>query len=220
MNIKDEEDYADLVPSQNRTQPKFMEIIKLTSEPSVQVQQAAAAIPVIYDLDRAVGAQLDVLGEWVGIRRAIPVPVTGIYFAWDDADPEVGWEAGVWQGPFDPSAGPVLLNDEDYRRLIRTKILVNQWDGSFEQMSAIWDRFLPDGRSGIVVDDQNMTIRLGFEGGPLNPLQLAILQIGLPMIKPSGVRIAEVFSASDDQPIFAWDDGPGWDSSSWSILIV
>lgn len=218
MTPKTASDYRALVPSQNADKEKFLAVLDALTEASVQLQTMAAQWPQMYDLDTALGVQLDIIGEWVGISRLLPVPVSGVYFEWDGLA-AVGWEVGVWQGPFDPSSGLVALNDEDYRRLIRTKILINQWDGSQEQMLAIWNQFLPNNRPGIVVDNQDMTISLGFEGGPITGLQLAVLQLGLPLIKPSGVRILEVFSATDDEPLFFWDSEPGWDTAYWSILI-
>lgn len=210
--------YADLVPGANRDKVKFRQIIQLLTEASARVQEVYASIPQIFDLDRAIGDQLDVIGQWVGIGRTIPVEVSGVYFEWDGGAP-VGWDAGIWQGIFDPDAGPVLLNDEDYRRLIRTKILINTWDGSLGELEAIWQSLLPDGRPGIVLDNQDMTLSFGFEGTPITGLQLAILEIGLKLIKPAAVRILDVFSATAGQPLFAWDNGPGWDNSSWSTLL-
>jgi len=210
--------YRELVPSQNSAQPKFMAVLETLLEGHARIQEVSADWAVLFNLDSALGTQLDVLGEWVGISRLLRVPVMGVYFEWDGTD-LVGWDAGIWQGTFDPDSGIVALNDEDYRRLIRTKILINHWDGSQEQMLAIWNQFLPDGRPGIIVDNQDMSISLGFEGGPLVGLQLAVLLLGLPLIKPSGVRILEVFSATNDEPLLFWDSDPGWDVAYWSILI-
>lgn len=218
MTPKTTADYRALVPNLNSDKPRFLAVLDLLVGASVQTQTIASQWPAAYDLDQALGAQLDVIGEWVGISRLLPVPVTGVYFEWDGLS-SVGWEIGVWQGAFDPSSGLIALNDGDYRRLIKTKILINQWDGSQEQMLNIWTQLLPDDRPGIIVDNQDMTISLGFEGGPITGLQLAILLLGLPLIKPSGVRILEVFSATDDEPLFFWDSEPGWDTAYWSILI-
>lgn len=211
-------DYADLVPGGHRDLPKFRQVVQLLTEVSARTQQFYASIPRLFDLDQALGDQLDVIGLWVGIGRVIPVEVSGVYFEWDGGD-ALGWDAGIWQGPFDPDAGPVLLNDDDYRRLIRTKIRINTWDGSLGELEAIWQGLLPDGRPGIVLDNQDMTLSFGFEGTPITGLQLAILNIGLALIKPAAVRILDVFSATAGEPLFAWDSGPGWDNSSWSTLL-
>lgn len=218
MTPNTQDDYVALIPQQNAEQPKFVAMVRLLVEASVQLQRVVSDIPRNYDLDTAIGAQLDIIGEWVGISRLIPVPITDVYFTFDGTD-ALGWDGGLWQGPFDPSAGPVLLNDDAYRRLIRTKILINQWDGSQEQMLAIWNQFLPPDKPGIIVDNQDMTISLGFEGGPLTPLQLAMLEIALPLLKPAGVSILEVFSATGDAPLLSWDSEPGWDVAEWSVLI-
>lgn len=216
--IKTTIDYADLVPSKHRDLPRFRQVIQLLAQASASSQALFGSLPADFDVDRAIGAQLDVIGEWVGIGRQLPVEITGVYFEWDGTD-AVGWDRGVWQGAFDPSAGPTRLNDTDYRRLIKTKILINRWDGSLGQLETIWQSLLPDDRAGIVIDNQDMTMSLGFDGEPIAGLQLAILNLGLALIKPTAVRILDVFSSTAGEPIFAWDNGPGWENSSWSTLL-
>lgn len=212
--------YLDLLPSQSQQLPNFTAIVALLAEPFVQQQALADSIPFDYNLETATGAQLDIVGEWVGISRIFPVPITGVYFEWDNVDPAVGWDQGLWRGPFDPVAGPRAMNDDDYRRIIKTKILINNWDGSMEQLATIWDALLPADRLGIIIDGQDMTMSLGYEGAEITGVQFAVLTIGLGLIKPAAVRIREVFSSTDGDPIFAWDaEGRGWDEASWSTLI-
>jgi len=216
----DVEHYIELLPNLSQSQPKFTAVLTTLVGAFVAQQALVEAIPQLYDVDSAVGAQLDVLGEWVGIRRILPVPITGVYFAWDDVDPAVGWEAGVWQGVFDPDAGPTTLNDDDYRRLIKTKILINRWDGSYVALLDIWNELLPADRLGIVIDNQDMTMAMGYEGATLSGLELSVLLLGLGFLKPAAVRISDVFSSTSGEPVFSWDsDGRGWEEASWSTLI-
>lgn len=211
--------YLGLVTSQYQGLPKFTEVIKSLATPFEDIQALLESLPQAFDLDTATGDQLDVVGQWIGLPRALPVLVTGVYFSWDDT---VGtsFDNGVWQGPFDPDSGLTLMGDDDYRRLLRTKIRVNYWDGSLAQLAEIWNEFLPSERYGIVVDNQDMTMSLGYEGGPITTgIGSAVLTIGLSMIKPAAVGIREVFFATDGLPLFVWDDDNGWDASSWSALL-
>lgn len=217
---KDAAHYLGLLPSQSQDLPKFTAVVSALVEAFVRQQAIVAAIPHDYDLDTAIGAQLDVIGEWVGISRVFPVPITDVYFEWDAVDVTLGWGSGLWRGEFDPVTGPRLMNDEDYRRIIRTKILINNWDGSYEQLLIIWNALLPDGRLGLIIDGQNMTLSFGYEGSAITGIQLAVLTIGLRLIKPAAVRIHEVFSSTGDEPIFAFDaEGRGWEEAAWSTLI-
>ena len=217
----DVEHYVELLPNLSQEQPKFTAVLSTLVGPFVTQQALVASIPFYYDVDTATGAQLDVVGEWVGIGRNLPVPITGVYFAWDDVDPAVGWDAGIWQGPFDPDAGPTRLNDDDYRRIVKTKILINNWDGSYGALLDIWNELLPPGRLGIVIDNQDMTMSMGYEGEVIDGIQLAVLLLGLAFIKPAAVRISDVFSSTAGEPVFSWDsDGRGWDEASWSTLII
>ncbi|MGC7970039.1 DUF2612 domain-containing protein, partial [Salmonella enterica] len=72
-------------------------------------------LPFDFDLDQAIGVQLDAVGEWVGISRNITVPLAGVYFSFDIAG--LGFDQGVWKGPFDPDTGLTTLDDDTYRLL-------------------------------------------------------------------------------------------------------
>lgn len=216
---RDQSYYLGLITSQYSELPKFTEVIRQLATPFTDIQALLSGLPQAFDLDTATGDQLDVVGEWIGLSRTLPVLVTGIYFAWDDTT-ATSFDNGVWQGPFDPDEGLVSMGDDDYRRLLKTKIRVNYWDGSLEELALIWNEFLPSQRYGIVVDNQDMTLSLGYEGAPITTgIGSAVLTIGLSMIKPAAVRIREVFFANDGEPLFAWDDDNGWDAASWSALL-
>ena len=215
----DAEFYKNLLPSQSRFLERFPQVIEAITAGSTTIQRLFDNFPSDFDIDTAMGPQLDIIGQWVGLSRVLPVPISGVYFEWDGAD-AVGWDKGLWQGPFDPDTGPVLMSDDNYRRLLRVKILVNHWDGSMEQLSLIWNAFLPPDSPGIIIDGQDMTLSFGFEGADVTGVDLAILNIALSLIKPSAVRIRDVFSATAGEPLFAWDTpGGGWGEASWSTLI-
>jgi hypothetical protein len=90
-----------------------------------------------FDLDQAAGDQLDIIGLWVGVGRRVKTPPIGVYFSLDIVS--VGFDQGVWQGPFDPSMGITLLDDDTYRLLIRAKIGANHWDGTLASTKASRD---------------------------------------------------------------------------------
>ncbi|EDW0328230.1 DUF2612 domain-containing protein, partial [Salmonella enterica subsp. enterica] len=80
-----------------------------------------------------------------------------VYFSWDTDG--LGYDQGVWQGPYDPDSGYTSLSDETYRIVLKTKIAINNWDGRNDSLPPILDAAL-DG-SGLkmqIVDNQDMTI--------------------------------------------------------------
>lgn len=76
-------DYTDLVTSEHSTSPKFMAMVEATLQPLVDLQNVAAAIPQAYDVELAIGTQLDVVGQWVGRTRDLEIPIENPYFSLD-----------------------------------------------------------------------------------------------------------------------------------------
>lgn len=128
-------DYTGLITSEHASAPNFVAMVGSIAQAFVDVQNQLAAIPSAYDLDVAVGVQLDAVGLWVGVTRNVNTPLTGVYFSLDVAG--LGFDQGVWQGPFDPSTGITSLDDDTYRLLIRARIAANHWDGTLEGSAAI-----------------------------------------------------------------------------------
>ncbi|AOI57444.1 hypothetical protein WI26_07410 [Burkholderia diffusa] len=128
-------DYAALVTSEHRDKPRFMATVGALVQPLVDQINVLVSMPAKFDLDNAVGVQLDDVGLWVGVSRKIRTPLTGIYFSFDIAG--LGFDHGTWKGPFDPDTGLTVLDDETYRLVIRAKIGANHWDGTLESSAAI-----------------------------------------------------------------------------------
>lgn len=211
--------YLRLVTSEFRNATKFNSTLDADVSPSVTIQNVLESLIPKFDLDNAVGDQLDIIGEWVGALRNVPFPITDVYFEWENA--ALGWELGSWKGPFDPDTGPVLLPDDVYRTLIKSKIAANRWNGSIPQAYEIYSTLFSLG--GIVIQDNgNMTMNYGFFGAPPSAFAQALLQGGVLTLKPEGVRINEIIVVTDFAPLFAWDIEDlssiavqGWDIGYW-----
>lgn len=211
------EDYLNLITSEYRQQPNFQAVITAFVALPVRVQELLQEMIPLFDIDVAVGQQLDVIGQWVGISRHIDIPITGVYFSWDDTDFD-GWDFGTWQ----PNLAPVEITelpDDAYRTLIRAKIAANHWDGTTDGAYAIWDVVFPNIKI-LIQDNQDMSYAIALVGGPIDSLTVALLVRGYLNLKPEGVRISEYFVSVDDNPMFAWDLESallgGWDEASWA----
>lgn len=144
-------DYLGRVTPWQSTRPRFMATVAGTLAPIVDAGAVSASLPASFDIDTAIGAQLDVVGEWVGRSRNVPVPLVGIYFSWDT--PLRGWDQAVWKGPFDTAVGITSLDDETYRRLLRTNIMAKRWDGTVPGAQAVFDTFFIDPATHVFVQD-------------------------------------------------------------------
>lgn len=209
-------DYLNLITSAFRQKPNFISVISNNVSTSVQVQDLMLKTIPAYDLDLAVGSQLDDIGQWVGVSRNISVPISGVYFTWDSTD-ALGWDYGSWQDTTQPT-NITSLPDDAYRSLIRAKIAANKWNGSVENAYVVWDQVFSTIRI-LIKDNQDMTYQLGFYGGTVDSLTLALILGGYIPLKPEGVRLSGTFTPANTGPLFAWDVESdflaGWDSGSW-----
>jgi hypothetical protein len=186
----------------------------------VYAQSVAQSMIPIFDLNQAVGAQLDIIGQWVGVSRNISVPIIGVYFSWDTTQAQ-GWDYGSWQ----PSTQPAVINvlpDDVYLTLIKAKIAANSWDGTTNAAYAIWDQLFPN-FTILIQDNENMSYDLAIVGMALDSLTEAIIIGGYIPLKPEGVLVNAYYIPVDTNPLFAWDVEStylgGWDEASWAKVI-
>lgn len=211
------EDYLDLITAFHRGKPKFTSMIRSITDPLVADISLLRRLPLVFDLDTAVGAQLDVDGEWIGRSRFIRIPIPNVYFSLDD--PVRGFDQGVWRGPYDSDTGVTRLDDETYRTLLRAKIAANHWDGTLSSAKAALDIMFPDGDTKIImIDNQDMTITLGVSGTLPSLLFIVLLSQGYIPLKPEGVRM-EYSIVTEPGPLFGFDVDnqyiSGFDESAW-----
>ena len=213
--------YTGLVTSEHADKPNFLATLAAILQPFVDLQNTVAELPTDFDIDFAVGAQLDAVGVRVGRSRFLNEPITGVYFSWGTAG--VGWGQGTWKGEFDPSSGLVALPDDSYRVLLKAKIANNQWDGTIPSAYDFMDQVFP-GDTFFIQDNQNMTMYVGVVGPvPLNAVTFALLSGGYLQIKPAGVGVVGYITASvPGTPVFGFgaDNSTigGWGHGSWAVV--
>ncbi len=55
--------YTDLITNYHATRPRFVQHIDLSTRPLVDVSRQMQALVSAFDIDKAVGEQLDILGK-------------------------------------------------------------------------------------------------------------------------------------------------------------
>lgn len=114
-----------------------------------------------FDIDDAIGIQLDTLGTIIGRNRTLHFqPISG--------------------------ASPTL-DDETYRLVLKAKIAMNNWDGTIPKIYEIWDNIFTDIQLKIQ-DNQNMSFNayiLGF----VTEIRQDLIQQGYIVPKPEGVKV-------------------------------
>jgi hypothetical protein len=196
-------------------------------QPVLDAQEVLAALTADFDLDTAVGVQLDIVGQWIGRTRYLQVPITGVYFtlhAPTDTVQRDGFDQGVWLGPYDPTTGIVAMDDGTYRKILKLQAIANEWDGTIPSIQAAFNAVYP----GVVVNDRGdvaggiMTMEVLIPGIEMNSLELAALEQDFP-IKPSGVHVNVIESTVTQTAIFGFDVDNniigGFDHGSWGVVI-
>jgi hypothetical protein len=214
-------DYTSLITSEHQSAPRYMAMVSLLAQWAVDRRSLLASIPELYDIDTAVGQQLDRVGEWVGVSRKLSLPLTGVYFSFDAAG--LGFDQGTWLGPFDPTSGLVSLPDDQYRILLYATIAANNWDGTVPTAYTAWNTiFAPLGYSILIEDNQNMTMDVVLVGPSPDAVTLALFTGGYLNLRPAGVGINNYYLPSvPGSPVFGMDvetaSIAGFDVGGWVI---
>lgn len=186
--MADVADYTQLVTSEHAGKPKFMAMVAAVAGAFVAGQNFLDSMTAAFDLDTAVGAQLDVLGLWIGIPRRINVPVSNVYFSWDTAG--IGWDQGVWFSTGDPSDSISVLDDDTYRLVLRAKIGANNWDGTIITATPILNSVFGDSGTYVRLNDNgDMSFNVYILGPEPSALKKALIAGGYIPVKPAGVRV-------------------------------
>lgn len=223
--------YTDLITNYHATKPKFVEHIDLATRPLAETSAAINGLINAFDIDHATGIQLDILGQWIGLSRIVNQPISGVYFSWDTDG--LGYDQGVWQGPYDPDSGYTSLSDETYRIVLKTKIAINNWDGRNDSLPPILDAALDGaGLKMQIVDNQDMTIGIWvFPETDISSVSLeliAAIRQGYLTVKAAGVwggsiEIPSVETPSEGNRFFGFDMDneyiSGFDAGSWGTLL-
>ncbi len=218
--MADLEKYLGLVTAFHRDKPKFNGMVGGVSQCFVNAQEVFTDLIAAFDLDIAIGTQLDAIGLWVGISRHVRTPLVGVYFSLDTFG--LGADEGVWQGPFDPDSGVTTLDDETYRLLIRAKIAANHWDGTLNGSAPILQLIFGDGTHVFIQDNGDMSMDIGVSGERPSAIFLALLTGGYIPVRPEGVRINYYVVPDEDGPLFGFDVQnkyiSGFESGLWGVL--
>lgn len=211
--------YTGLITSEHADKAKFVAMVKAIAGGLADVSDFVVTLPADFDLDTAVGVQLDAVGLWIGFSRYINTPLN-VYFSFDTAG--LGFDQGSWKGPFDSGQGLTTLDDATYRTMLRAKIGANHWDSTMPQFLAIMSQVTAG--SGTVVfasDNQDMSMDVFVGGSPPAAVFLALLKNGYLALKPEGVHVNYYKPSVDNKPFFGFDlqnsSIAGFDTGAWAI---
>jgi hypothetical protein len=211
--------YTALITSEYQNSPKFLGMIAAVAAAFVDNQNLIASLPTLFDIDTAVGDQLDKVGERVGRSRYLKVPLANVYFSWGTAG--LGWNQGIWYEPFNPTTGMTRLPDDEYRVLLYATVAANQWDGTIPGAYAAWQTiFAPMGIRVLIQDYGDMSMAIALIGPTLSAVTFALFTAGELDLRPAGVRLAAHLTQTVvGAPLFGWgvqnENIAGWGVGAW-----
>lgn len=129
--------YLQLVTSQYRNSPNYLNWLWADLQKYEDIAQCIISFQKSFDIDYAVGVQLDIIGNNIGVPRIVPFQPSG-------------------------SVSPVL-DDNTYRLLLKATQAANTWNGTIDELYPIWQNLFPGGTL-IIDDNQNMTATIVIGG--------------------------------------------------------
>lgn len=196
--------YTGLIVPEHANKPKFVATVGATVQPFADMVAMLLSLPEDFDVDNAIGAQLDAVGLWVGVSRYLKAPLPNVYFTL--GDPDLGLGSGVLFMAGDLRIGVDVLPDAQFRTLILATIIANNWDGSIPGAYAAWDFLFANTGTGVLIQDYgNDTMGMALIGARPDAITLAMFQDGILDIKPAGVTMIHIMPGS--WPAGQWPAG-------------
>lgn len=153
--------YISSITSEHRDKPNFIAWLSSSLNIVDGVYNLLLDMDSNFDIDNAIGIQLDMLGTIIGRSRTLNFqPLNG-------SDP--------------------VLNDAYYRLVLKAKIAMNNWDGTIPQIYEIWDNIFTDIQLQLA-DKQDMSFT-AYILGYVDQVRQSLIQAGYIVPKPEGVHI-------------------------------
>ena len=153
------EEYASLITQFNYEKPKFNLLVRNILSPGVRNNSLAESFNMAFDVDNAVGAQLDVIGRLIGLGRLLD---------------------------YVPSSGSREMDDDEYRLALKLTIAKNTWDGTLGSLKQIYRDALGENVTLVYNDNQDMTVGIEVYGSMTTRETEMLERSGL-LLVPAGV---------------------------------
>lgn len=207
-----ESEYRNLLIKQYWDKPKARAEIELQASTWERAFDWLASFIDEFDLDRATGERLDIIGRIVGQPRLIPYALARVFFGFAD-NPDAGtfgdkFELAINAAPLrDKRERPYTtfeLNDNQYRLFLYAKIAKNISNSQLPDINHATQTLFDGG--AYVVDKYDMRLVLCVAPSYDEEILIAILRSDL-LPKPAGVRYEIVGNCAPGQT-FGFADNP------------
>jgi hypothetical protein len=189
--------YAQLIVLQYRQKPRAQATVEILVKQAI-ADMFSLALQTAFDLDTAVGAQLDILGKYIGVDRNSNTPASIDYFSYEGytgggspngyndytATTPNGFIYADYTGADLPTTA---FTDIQYRFVLQLQIALNNFDGTLAYIQQFLADFFPGEIE--VVDNLNMSITYNIQPGVTLPIPTSVLENFLPRPMGCGISI-------------------------------
>ena len=194
--------YANLLIIQYRNQPKAKATIQAIVKAFI-ADNIILNIRDAFNIDTAVGVQLDTLGKYIGVNRYYKIIDYPLAFGFssyleDEPTDQTGFadvsdfltKDGTFLSASESVSKNAILNDDDYRILLKLKITQNYSNFSMKDINDSLYRFFE--KQIYVIDNYDMTMTYYFDSAQSRlkvVIEAAIYKGVIP--KPMGVKLLQ-----------------------------
>ena len=190
MTTQNVNPFPSLVTSYNQ-HPNFLATVQALTNGLWSFQELALLAPSLFNINTAVGQQLDVLGQWIGFNRT--VNISKEWFSFDTTFE--GFDQGQWYVFGDVPYIATPLSDPLYRCVLKAKILLNNFNGTKPQFLAILQQLFSTTSPTITVTETSpMNVKITITG-TTNEMIFFIVTENLIDLNPMGVTLTWEFNS-------------------------
>ena len=164
MSVINTSFYLDLITSEHASKSKFKSWVEILLTPFIDCINLNDDIKKAFDLNTAVGTQLDILGKILVQPR---------------------------QMTFQPTDGSSpILNDYYYRMVLKAKVINNQWKGTISNFYQYWQVLFEGQPLNIyLIDNQQMEPAIVVWSSQVDQMVQDFLTHNLIVPKPAGLGL-------------------------------
>ena len=214
--------YKDLIIWQYKTKPKATATIDLIENEIGVGFVDLYKLQDVLNIEYANGHQLDLVGKHVGQSRIISEFSLNKFFGFNGSKNAVSFGrlnnsiGGKWYRNRDPLSKTIMLDDNNYRFMIKARIIKNYQTATMENI--IESCFFLLGRHCEIIDNLNMSLTIKIPKRLLSGFQeFAIKKLDI-LPRQAGVKINTEPDEKQENKFFAFDgveDAKGFNKGVW-----
>lgn len=196
---------------QYRGKPKANATVKTISEEASNVYQSAVDVGDILNIDKARGYALDLVGYHVGVNRSLASFIPRKFFGFAKTG-QLGFNEGKFYRYGESTGESTRLGDEDFRFMIKAKILKNYQIGAIEDITNSVSFLF--GRDARIIDNYDMTMTAIIPSVVMTPFKKYAIENLDILVRPVGVMYkyviiepAKYFGFYEDRYASGFDEG-------------